>query len=134
VRWPRSTPGAQGLDAAVLQRLDTAFATGAHGNVDGWLVIRNGHVVFERTYLRDYDTPWRALKQPPGMFDYYDPEWHPFYKRSELHTLQSVSKSVTSALGTQADEYAREHLFGPIGIKEYYWKKTTTAARRRCLN
>jgi CubicO group peptidase (beta-lactamase class C family) len=32
------------------------------------------------------------------MYNYYDPEWHPYYKRGQLHTMQSVTKSVTSVL------------------------------------
>jgi CubicO group peptidase (beta-lactamase class C family) len=37
-------------------------------------------------------------KGAPALYNYYDPEWHPYWKRSPLHTMQSVSKSVTSAL------------------------------------
>jgi CubicO group peptidase (beta-lactamase class C family) len=37
-------------------------------------------------------------KGAPGIYNYYDPAWHPYYKRTALHTMQSVSKSVTSAL------------------------------------
>jgi CubicO group peptidase (beta-lactamase class C family) len=33
-----------------------------------------------------------------SQYNYYDPEWHPYYKETRLHTIQSVSKSVTSAL------------------------------------
>ena len=30
------------------------------------------------------------------------------------------------ATGEQADDYATEHLFGPLGISDFYWKKTPT--------
>ena len=30
------------------------------------------------------------------------------------------------ATGEHADDYAREHLFGPLGITDFYWKKTPT--------
>jgi CubicO group peptidase (beta-lactamase class C family) len=65
--------------------------------VDGMLVVRNGQIVFEKTYRHDYERLF-AGKGAPGMYNYYDPAWHPYYERGELHTLQSVSKSVTSAL------------------------------------
>ena len=32
------------------------------------------------------------------MYNYFNPEWHPYYKDTDLHTIQSVTKSVTSAL------------------------------------
>jgi CubicO group peptidase (beta-lactamase class C family) len=30
------------------------------------------------------------------------------------------------ATGKHADDYAREHLFAPLGINDFYWKKTPT--------
>ena len=205
-----------------------------HGNIDDMLVIRNGRVVYERHYERDYEHMNEGTGQPPGIYNYHDPEWHPYYQGTDLHTMQSVTKSVTSALigiairrgeiasvdvpvmdflggydianldqwkramtlrdlltmragiawdedtvpytdpenscaamensddwiqfvidqpmadepgtvfvynsgasellaliikkatGQHVDEYAEEHLFGPLGITSYYWKKTPT--------
>jgi CubicO group peptidase (beta-lactamase class C family) len=95
--WSSATPAAVGLDAQALDALDRELAGGQHGYIDGMLVIRHGRVAFERHYAHDY----RALfagKGSPWIYNYYDPDWHPFYKGTKLHTLQSVSKSVTSAL------------------------------------
>jgi CubicO group peptidase (beta-lactamase class C family) len=97
--WSRSTPETEGLDATALAALDAEFARGAHGYVDGMLIVRNGHVVFEKSYVRDYDAPFAsAPDRVRGAYNYYDPAWHPYYQRGPLHTMQSVSKSVTSAL------------------------------------
>lgn len=95
--WPASTPEAQGLDPAALGSLDRELAAGKHGYIDSMLVIRHGSVVFEKSYPHDYDGLFVG-KGKPGLYNYYDPEWHPYWKRTELHTMQSVSKSVTSAL------------------------------------
>jgi len=95
--WSTAAPAAVGLDAQALAALDQELASGRHGYIDGMLVIRHGRVAFERHYAHDY----RALfagKGAPWIYNYYDPDWHPFYKGTKLHTLQSVSKSVTSAL------------------------------------
>ena len=46
--------------------------------------------------MQDYDKLFVG-KGAPGIYNYYDPGWHPYYKRTKLHTMQSVSKSVTSA-------------------------------------
>ncbi|HEY5656604.1 MAG TPA: serine hydrolase [Myxococcota bacterium] len=222
------------MDEVALARLDAELASGRHHFVDGMLIVRHGHVVFERSYAHDYDALFNGKDPRRGPYNYYDPDWHPYHQRGELHTMQSVTKSVTSALigiaigrgeipgvdvellsyfeegevanvderkraialrdlltmtagflwdedsvaytdprndcaameasrdwvkfvvdkpmehepgkvfrynsgvtqilshilfratGKTADEYAREHLFGPIGIRSFYWKKTPT--------
>ena len=95
--WPESTPEAQGLERAELESLHREFAEGRHGYVDGMLVVRNGAVVFEKSYRHDYDRLFEG-KGAPGLYNYFDPQWHPYWKRSDLHTMQSVTKSVTSVL------------------------------------
>lgn len=96
--WKTSTPQAQGMDAAMLSTLDAEFAQGKHGYVDGMLVVRNGYIVFEKSYKHDYEALFRGKDPKRGPYNYYDPYWHPYYRKTNLHTLQSVSKSVTSAL------------------------------------
>ena len=97
--WPESTPRAEGLDAAPLDAFDRDLAAGKYGYVDSMLVIRHGKIVYEKTY--DHSADYARLfagKGAPGIYNYYDPGWHPFYKGTKLHTMQSVSKSVASAL------------------------------------
>ena len=96
--WKTSTPEAQAVDVAPLAALDAEFAAGEHGYIDGMLVIRNGFIVYEKSYQNDYDKLFEGRDSRRWQYNYYDPEWHPYYKRSSLHTMQSVSKSVTSAL------------------------------------
>ncbi|PYS95987.1 MAG: serine hydrolase [Acidobacteria bacterium] len=232
--WPVSQPAAQGMDAAALAAIDAVFASGSRGYVDAMLVIRHGQAVFDRQYAQDYVRLFAGKDPVRGPYNYYDPDWHPWYRKGDLHTLQSVTKSVTSALigiaigrgeipgvdvpvlryfdeaaianlderkrrivlrdlltmtagikwdedsvpytdpanscaameasadwaryvidqpmehdpghlfryssgvseilahilwkatGRQADEYAAEHLFGPLGIERFYWKRTPT--------
>ena len=97
--WPESSPRAEGLDPAPLEAFDRDLASGKYGYVDSMLVIRHGKVVFEKTY--DHAADYARLftgKGAPGIYNYYDPGWHPFSRGTKLHTMQSVSKSVTSAL------------------------------------
>lgn len=96
--WPSSTPEAEGLDPAALGTLDAEFASGSRGQITGMLVIRHGRVVFEKSYMHDFDKLFEGRDPVRGPYNYYDPEWHPFYKHGTLHTMQSVSKSFTSAL------------------------------------
>ena len=85
------------MDSNVLNTLDQEIAEGKHGYVDGILVVRHGQLVFERSYKQDYQTLFVG-KGAPGIYNYYDPSWHPYYKRTDLHTMQSVSKAVASTL------------------------------------
>ncbi|MEO8681630.1 MAG: serine hydrolase [Vicinamibacterales bacterium] len=96
--WAASSPAAEGLDGAVLDKLDAEFASGARGQITGMLVIRNGKVVVDKSYTHDFDRLFEGRDPVRGPYNYYDPEWYPFYKHGQLHTMQSVSKSVTSAL------------------------------------
>ncbi|MDA0706617.1 MAG: serine hydrolase [Proteobacteria bacterium] len=96
--WLRSEPEAQGMDSRVLDVLDREFASGKYGYVDGMMIFRHGSLVYERHYQHDYDAPFHGYDQTRGPYNYYDPDWHPWYERGPLHSMQSVSKSVTSAL------------------------------------
>ena len=80
------------------------------------LVIRHGKVVYEKTY--DHAADYARLfagKGAPGIYNYYDPGWHPYYKGTKLHTMQSVSKSVTSALDRHRDRPRRDPGVGREG-------------------
>jgi CubicO group peptidase (beta-lactamase class C family) len=97
--WPSSAPAAEGMSAAPLDAFDRELAAGKYGFVDSMLVIRHGRVVYEKTY--DHAADYARLfagKGAPGIYNYYDPGWHPYHEGTKLHTMQSVSKSVTSAL------------------------------------
>jgi CubicO group peptidase (beta-lactamase class C family) len=105
--WPVSTPDAENVNAAVLDSIDAEIRAGEFGRLDHFLVIRHGKVIFDRHYERDY----AALVVADGrdtahhIYNYDDPRWHPYYDGTDLHTLQSVTKSVTSlALGIAMDE------------------------------
>jgi CubicO group peptidase (beta-lactamase class C family) len=87
------------VNAAALATLDAEIAAGKHGNVDGLLVIRHGKVVFEQRYARDYVSQNPEPARASHPYNYYDPKWHPWYHgNTELHTMQSVSKSVLAVL------------------------------------
>jgi CubicO group peptidase (beta-lactamase class C family) len=68
--------------------------------------MRCGEVVFERRYSHDYGAIYRkeAHTRGPlnarltGRYNYFDPAWHPYYRGTDEHTMQSVSKTVTSAI------------------------------------
>jgi CubicO group peptidase (beta-lactamase class C family) len=103
--WPRTTPDSVGLDMTALEALDADFRNGAVPRVDSVLVLRCGLLAYERRYTHDYATLYakEAHEVGPlnprltGPYNYFDPEWHPYWHGTTAHTMQSISKSVTSA-------------------------------------
>jgi len=70
--WDVATPASQGIDSAGLERVSQRIEAGEAGLVHGLLVVRGGRLVFERYY------------RGGEIF--------------QIHTVQSVTKSVASAL------------------------------------
>ncbi|MBK8812474.1 MAG: serine hydrolase [Acidobacteria bacterium] len=105
--WPTATPKSVGLDEKALAAFDAEIASGKFGNMDGLTIIRHGKLVFDKRYPHDYEKIYGAdaKKETPlnagdlsGPYNYYASWWHPWYQRGELHTLQSVSKTITSII------------------------------------
>ena len=63
--------------------------------MDGIRVIQNGVVRFSRDFPRSYEGVY-PMTDRSGPFNYHDARWHPYHTGSARHTLQSVTKSVTS--------------------------------------
>lgn len=103
--WTRATPEEVGLASEPLLAIDADFAAGKVPLVDDFLVVRCGSVAFERKYSHDYAEIYykEAHERGPlnahltGRYNYFDPAWHPYVHGTDEHTMQSVSKSVTSA-------------------------------------
>jgi CubicO group peptidase (beta-lactamase class C family) len=102
-----ASPAQLGISGAVLDSIDREIRAGTYGYVDRMLVIRRGQAVYDKSYRWDYDriygdsaratSPLNAhdLTSP---YNYYTPWWHPTYRRGDLHTLQSVTKTITSVV------------------------------------
>jgi hypothetical protein len=105
--WATASAGSVGLDERVLLKLDKDMASGTYSQmVDSFAVFRCGKKVFEHRYPHDYAKLYRKEagergplnKRLTGRYNYFDPYWHPYYYGTDLHTMQSVSKSVTSVI------------------------------------
>jgi CubicO group peptidase (beta-lactamase class C family) len=105
--WQTASPKSAGLDEKALAAFDAEIASGKFGNMDGLTIIRHGKLVFDKRYPHDYDKVYAedVKKQSPlnahdgtGPYNYYNAWWHPWYQRGDLHTLQSVSKTITSII------------------------------------
>jgi CubicO group peptidase (beta-lactamase class C family) len=97
--WQITSPEQEGLDAPSIAQLDEQLRAGEHGYVDSMLIIRNGRLAFEAYYENDYQSINADLVTgESGPWNYYDFNWHPFHMGSDLHTVQSTTKSFMSAL------------------------------------
>jgi CubicO group peptidase (beta-lactamase class C family) len=102
--WPKATPSTFGLNADKLAAFDADLASGKYGLVDSMLVLRCGNSLHDKSYPHDYGQIYgeHAKKEGPlnhdlhGPYNYFSTEYHPFYRGSDMHTMQSVSKTVTS--------------------------------------
>jgi len=105
--WPVSTPAAEGIDPAAIDALVSDIDAGRYGLIDHFLLIRNGRVVADHRWDH-HDTYVELLAAQEDtvehQYNYDHPAWHPFYRDTRLHSLQSVTKSVLSvAFGIAVD-------------------------------
>jgi CubicO group peptidase (beta-lactamase class C family) len=104
--WPKGTPASVGLDEKVLANLDSDLGRGKYMLVDSFHVFRCGTEVLARKYVHDYAQIYakEAKTKGPlnarltGRYNYFDPNWHPYYHGTDMHSMQSVSKTVTSVI------------------------------------
>jgi CubicO group peptidase (beta-lactamase class C family) len=109
--WATSTPEAQGLDAGPLEGLKRKIEGGGYGHIDRLVIIKNGFLVVNERYENDYEAISKGHQNALGCgadtcpdeaelneYNYLHPDFHPYYQGRDVHSLQSVTKSVTSAL------------------------------------
>ena len=104
--WPSEAPAKVGLDGKILADFADDLGSGKYGLIDSFDVFRCGKQVFHRGYSHDYGTIYgkEAKTRGPlnarltGPYNYFDPAWHPYYHGSPIHSMQSVSKTVTSII------------------------------------
>jgi len=109
--WTTATPQSQRLAPAPLATLHAGIAAGSYGHVDRLVVVRHGYLVLNERYPNDYRTISRGQRSPLGCgwetcadsaeideFNYLHPDVHPWYHGRDVHTLQSVTKSVAATV------------------------------------
>lgn len=96
-----------GLSADALGLIHEDLLKGQYGYVDSFLVARHGKIVFEAYYEHDYTLIYQkeaatpgplVVNDPSGPYNYFNAWWHPYYRHTNLHSMQSVTKSVVSTI------------------------------------
>jgi CubicO group peptidase (beta-lactamase class C family) len=84
--------------STVIDSINLEINNGSYGLIDRFMVIQNDEILADFKYVQDYETIAKKYDTTDHQYNYNHPNWHPYYKQTELHTLQSVTKSVTSIL------------------------------------
>ena len=105
--WETADPEEVGLSADALALIHEDLLAGKYGYIDSFLVARHGKIVFEAYYEHDYTLLYKeeaatpgplVVNDPSGPYNYFNAWWHPYYRHTTLHSMQSVTKSVVSAI------------------------------------
>ena len=104
--WAQASVESVGLSGSAVLSFDADLASGKYPYVDSMLIIRDGNVVCDRKYSHDYAKIYynEARTKGPlnprmgGPYNYFHTEYHPYYRATTLHTMQSITKTVTSAV------------------------------------
>lgn len=110
--WATSAPEAQGLKGDPFTTLDASIKEGTYGLIDRMVVVRNGHLVVNERYENDYEEASKGSEGALGCgfdtcpddaaaadpYNYYHPSTHPFYQGRDVHSLQSITKSVSATV------------------------------------
>src|SRR5262249_23132806 len=95
-----------GIDYDRLEAIDRDIKSGHYALVDGLLVVRCGEIAFNRAYAHDYAKIYGAQAhtegplspQHGGAYNYFDATWHPYIPHTDLHAIESITKSMTSLM------------------------------------
>ncbi|MEM7661260.1 MAG: serine hydrolase [Pseudomonadota bacterium] len=110
--WHVSTLEAEGFDPLPIDAFVEELLSGDFRLVDHFLLIRHGRIVVDERFNHNYDIVFASVPEdqrsndaPYEQYEYENSDWHPYYRDTRLHSLQSVTKSITSAaLGAAIDQ------------------------------
>ena len=110
-KWETSTFEAEKLKREPIDDLLNKIENGVYGNIDQLLLIKNGKLVLDQYFTNNYKNiskgksgilgcGFSTCKDSTefGDYNYYHPNWHPYYQNQRIHTLQSVTKSIASIM------------------------------------
>ena len=113
--WEITSPEAEGINKLVIDSVHKEIQNGDYGLIDHFLMISNGKIVVDYHYDQDYEAISKSYDTTLHQYNYDHPYWHPYYNYSDLHSVQSVTKSITSILlGIAIDEGLVSHLDSAI--------------------
>lgn len=88
----------QNVISTEIDSINSEIINGDYGLIDRFMVIQNDTLLADFKYVQDYETIVQKYDTTNRQYNFNSTDWHPYYKQTELHTLQSVTKSITSIL------------------------------------
>ncbi|WP_117885443.1 serine hydrolase domain-containing protein [Aureibaculum luteum] len=88
----------QNVLSSVIDSIHSEINDGYYGLIDRFMVIQNDELLADFKYKQDNKTIVQKYDTTNHQYNFNSTDWHPYYKQTELHTLQSVTKSITSIL------------------------------------
>lgn len=88
----------QNVLSSVIDSIDSEIKSGKYGMIDRFMIIRNDKILADFKYKQDYESIAKKYDTTDHQYNYDHPNWHPYYAQTDLHSLQSVTKSVNSIL------------------------------------
>ncbi|MEO0558564.1 MAG: serine hydrolase [Bacteroidota bacterium] len=132
--WEVSTPEAEGIHPDTVAAIVADMESGAYGYIDAFMLIRHGRVVADYRFEQDYETLAAQYDTTNYPYNYDHPDWHPYLKDTDLHSLQSVTKSVLSAaLGIAIDDGHIEDVHVPAMSFFEAYRPFETDARKEAM-
>ncbi|PYE80225.1 beta-lactamase [Winogradskyella epiphytica] len=88
----------QNVLSTVIDSINSEIKNGDYGLIDRFMLIQNDELLADFRYNQDYETLVKKYDTTSHQYNFNSTDWHPYYKQTELHSLQSVTKSMTSIL------------------------------------
>ena len=110
-KWPTNTMEASSFNSVGVDSLEDKIEAGKYGYIDQMLIIKAGNIIYNQSFDNNYQEISKGVSDILGcgyescldsseinIYNYYHPNFHPFYQGSRLHSLQSVTKSIASTV------------------------------------
>jgi CubicO group peptidase (beta-lactamase class C family) len=95
--WAVASPSMRAKNETLIAEIDRLLGDGSYGNVNRFVLIHKGQLLADLTYYHDYEVVNEGRQASDDPYSYFNPDWHPFYKGTALHSIQSITKSVVAA-------------------------------------
>ena len=109
--WQTGAFADKGYDITALDSMLNLIRQGDYGYVDELLIAQGDQILVRERFGNDYRKISAGKDGKMGcgygvcddstnisLYNYYHPRYHPYYEDTRLHTLQSVTKSVTATV------------------------------------
>ncbi|MGH1335136.1 MAG: serine hydrolase domain-containing protein [Aureispira sp.] len=138
-QWPFAQENNRDSAQLFIDSLLLQTEQGQYGHIDALLIIQDDSILWERQFSNDYAQISQGKTGKMGcgsgscsdsnaihLYNYYHPKYHPYYLDSDLHSLQSVTKSIASTLIALAIQEGKLSLQDPLYP---YFKDDTTLSQ-----